>query len=600
MRDIFILQGHIIELTLFLTIIVAVASLIVLIRKNRKMTLELKFMSKFILDKNGDQISKYFEKVLSSGENDIKRKVFKIIQLLRSKYKLFLRAVEQSGDCVIITDSKGFIAYVNKTFISKMGYQLEEVINKHSRILKSGIQGQNFYQNMWEIISKGETWSGRIFNRTRCNLLIPFSVKITPIFDNKGVITNYVATQRDISEEIEFERKLLEDKERSEKHSQFKTNFLSTMSHELRTPLNLVCGVADILKTTPLTPKQMEWVKILKTSSNSLLNIINDILDLSKIESGKVILESINYDLHGLLKELLSVFSFHAEQKKIQFSIKNNLPKNMIFKGDPTRLHQILTNLLSNAFKFTSQGYVYLNAELNSRIEVPGNILFMIKDSGIGIAEEKHDLVFQPFIQEDKDVSRKYGGTGLGLSICKELVQKMNGAIWFESKKNSGSTFYVTTQLELIEKNDDIQIDAPKKTEIFSKKVSTLKFLIIEDSAENQLLLKHYIKTVSEFVEVANDGVLGFEKYMSFQPDIVFMDIEMPNLNGLECTQKIREYEINNSIKKCHIIALTGHAFSEFLQKTNNAGCDDYLSKPVEMNKVLEKISHLVEIGFMI
>ena len=374
--------------------------------------------------------------------------------------------------------------------------------------------------------------------------------------------------------------------ERSEDSSSSKSEFLATMSHEIRTPLNSIIGMAEVLAETELTSEQQNFVRIFRSAGESLLEIINDILDLSKIEAGQTEFEAVDFHLPSLLNSVTSILSVRAAEQNtlVTTNIHPAVPDGV--RGDPTRLRQILINLVGNGLKFTENGAV----EISVTRDADNNLLFTIKDNGIGIPKEKQELIFESFTQADSLITRKYGGTGLGLTICQKLTKIMGGRIWLESMPGKGSTFFFTCSFapalsEPLPTTD--QLTPPPSCEI----LQPARILLVDDNEDNRNLLCLYLRNTPYSLVTATNGAEAVTLFKQSSFDLVIMDIEMPVLDGYEATKQLRQWEEERNLETTPIIALTAHAFVRYRKKCIEAGCSDYLTKPVRKDTLIQTIA---------
>lgn len=348
-------------------------------------------------------------------------------------------AIEQNPASVVITDTKGIIEYANKKFLAVTGYPNQELIGKTLRIFKPGHTSDEIYIEIWNNLFAGNAWKGEHQNRTINNEMYWESVQISPIKNQEGKVTNFVVLSENITERKKMEKDLIAAKEKAEESDRLKSAFLANMSHEIRTPLNSILGFSDLLTAPDLdTDSRRDFANLINSSGNNLLSIINDILDISKIEAGQITLINNEFSTYSLISEIHKEYSYKAISKGIEFKLmtQTDVPE-LIILSDESRIKQVLINFVGNALKFTDKGYIEIGVDL-----IQNNIQFYVKDTGIGIPKEYHDKVFDRFRQVEAAQTRRYGGNGLGLAITKNLAELLGGKIWLESVPNVGSTFY--------------------------------------------------------------------------------------------------------------------------------------------------------------
>lgn len=405
--------------------------------------------------------------------------------------------------------------------------------------------------------------------------------------DEKNKPYKILGTIQDISEQKRTELELIRAKELAEKAVVIKEQFLANMSHEIRTPMNGIIGFARILESTNLDDNQKQSVEAIKKAGQNLMYIINDILDFSKIEADKMTLEEVDFSLSRTVNSVIELLFQNASEKKIKLlcDIDPKINDNLI--GDPTKLIQILLNLVGNALKFTEKGFVELIVSEIEETETETLLKFVIVDTGIGIPTDKIDSVFESFNQASNETTRRYGGTGLGLTITKKLVELQGGKIKVESTVSEGSEFSFYLKYKKVQKGMLIDTHVNSST-IDSDFLKDIKILLVEDNELNQLLAVKVFEKWNKKIDIVDNGKLAIEKITNNTYDIILMDIQMPEMDGLELTSYIRENMGEKSV--IPIIALTAHATVDEEQKCLDSGMNDYLSKPYDFNVLLNKI----------
>lgn len=418
--------------------------------------------------------------------------------------------------------------------------------------------------------------------------------------NNEGKVIGAVVVARDISMQKKIEKELIEAKViadearvvaekatlKAEEAVKSKQQFLSNMSHEIRTPMNAIIGFTKVILKTDLTAKQKEYLTAIKISGDSLIVLINDILDLAKVDAGKMSFEKTPFKLHLSIKAMLHLFETKIQEKNLILITNYDHEIPDVLEGDPVRLHQIILNLVSNAVKFTNKGTITVNVNLVRQNDKTVTIKFAIEDTGIGIEKNKIADVFENFQQATSETSRLFGGTGLGLAIVKQLVEAQNGKIKVQSRINRGSTFSFLLDFQ------KTNAEAVLEPEILEQNtdVKNTKILVAEDMELNQLLMKTLLDDFGFECEIASNGKIAIEKLKEKKYDIVLMDLQMPEMNGFEATRHIRE-----TMKlDLPIIALTADVTTIDVEKCKEVGMNDYISKPVDERLLYSKL-----IGFI-
>ena len=502
---------------------------------------------------------------------------------LESRNTMLSQAIEASPVSVVITDIEGNIEYVNPFFEEKTGYTLKEVIGGNPRILKSGKQSISYYTNMWNTILSGKIWRGEFQNKKKNGEIYWEKGIISPVTDNSGEIAHFIAIKEDITGQRQILLDLKKAKEEAEKSDKLKSAFLANMSHEIRTPMNGIIGFTELLKDPNLSGEQQNnFISIIQQSGNRMLSTINDIIDISKIESGLVTVELSTFELKSFLNEIKLFFTPEATQKQLYLEFTNSddtiSPK---INSDAIKLNGIITNLIKNAIKFTDKGGISFGYQI-----IDDSIQFFVKDTGVGIPKNRQQAIFHRFVQADIASSRVYEGSGLGLSISKSYTEMLGGSIHLESETNKGTTFFVTFPYKQPSQASLPADTIETKPRLVSK---NLKILIAEDDPVSVSLLKIILKKNTNEVLVADNGKEAVD-IAKANPDIdlILMDIRMPIMDGIEATERIREF--NNDVK---IIAQTAFAQEQDIINATKAGCNSYITKPINANNLGAIINNL-------
>ncbi len=517
-----------------------------------------------------------------------------IMELLKIKSELqnYKSALDQTA-IVSLTDADGIIIDLNHNFSTISGYSKEELLGKSHNIINSGYHSAEFFKDMWKTIKSGKIWRGEIKNRTKQGNYYWVSTSIIPFLNSEGIPKEYYSIRFDITNAKKSAQLVLEAKEAAEAANKAKTDFLSNMSHEIRTPLNSVIGFTELLIDTNLDKEQKEFVRDANTSAKSLLGIINDVLDFSKIEAGKLELESQQTFVYPLLNDCIQIVSINAKKKGLQLTLdtSDQLPETIFI--DPTRVKQVLVNLLGNAIKFTEFGSVVLEVRYKAnKSEEPSQISFKVIDSGIGISDEQKGRLFQVFSQADNSITRKFGGTGLGLAISSKLVEQMGGELSLSSKFGVGSVFEFSLPIIKTNEQSSVSLTNSKSSENTKSYQSLNRLLVVEDNPLNAKLVETMLLKMYPSLQIsfASNGEESIQRQAENPSELILMDLHMPVMDGVTATTLIRESEKSTN-RHVIIIALTAGASADEKEACIRAGMDDFLTKPIISIKLQEMIT---------
>ncbi|MGF1585758.1 MAG: PAS domain S-box protein [Bacteroidales bacterium] len=518
------------------------------------------------------------KELLHSIVHDVTEKKTAIKQL-----KLLSRTVEQSPVSIVITNTSGNIEYVNPAFVKTTGYSLEEVKGRNPRILKSGYQSKKFYQQLWSTILSGRDWTGVFRNKKKSGQLFWEETVISPILNDRGEVINFVSIREDITERKKMVEDLIAAKEKAEENDRLKLAFLANMSHEMRTPMNGILGFAEILKEPGLDQhKQLKYLDIIQKSGHRMLDTVNDLIDISKIETGQVKMYITESNLNEQLENLIEFFLPQARQKGLELILKDLVPKEYaIQKTDRTKIDSILTNLIKNAIKFTDHGKIEVGFKLKA-----DHLEYYVADTGIGIPFHRQEAIFNRFEQADIEDAKAFQGSGLGLTISRSYAKMLGGEIRLESDVRSGSTFFFTLPVDaaLTGKNKPSgrkQISTPGIPVLKGKKV-----LIAEDDQYSGDIMLYLLERTGATLIMARNGLKTIDEFRKSDADLILLDIQLPEMSGFEVLKQLRAEK-----PQLIVIAQTAYAMVEDIRKFREAGFDDYLIKPIDSNKLYKLLN---------
>jgi PAS domain S-box-containing protein len=509
--------------------------------------------------------------------------------------------IEASLDPLVTINTNGKIMDMNEALANITGLTREQLTG--TDFLDYFTEPQKAREVYQEVFAKGSVADSPLTLRHKEGKLTDVLFNGSVFKDDRGNVLGVVIVARDVTDQKRIATELFEAKVFAELATEFaegakhkaenatliaenavkaKQQFLSNMSHEIRTPMNAIIGFTKVVLKTELTEKQKEYLTAIKTSGDALIVLINDILDLAKVDAGKMTFEQTPFKLALSISAMLHLFETKIQEKNLVLikEYDKNIPEVLV--GDPVRLHQIILNLVSNAVKFTSVGKIVVSVRLKNEDDEKVVIEFAVLDTGIGIAEDKIDNIFENFQQATSGTSRLYGGTGLGLAIVKQLVEAQHGSIHVQSKIDEGSTFSFI--LNFLKTKSDAE--AEEGTTVTATEIKNVKVLVVEDIALNQLLMKTLLDDFGFECEIASNGKIAIDKLQTKSYDIILMDLQMPEMNGFEATEFIR----NKMNSKTPIIALTADVTTVDLAKCRAVGMNDYIAKPVDERLLYSKI----------
>lgn len=499
-----------------------------------------------------------------------------------------------TDNLVIITDRDGRTEWVNDAFVRRTGYTLSEILRRKPGEVLQG-KGTEVLEvaRIREDLRNGRSCSAELLNYTKSGDPYWVQFQITPVRNAAGEVERFVAVQRDVTELHRAQQQLEDARHRAEAANEAKTRFLATISHEMRTPLNAILGSTDLaLHGGEVSVELFSHLARIDDSGRVLMRLITDMLDLSKIEAGQVDIERVPIDLRKCLECSLAPIADRARSKGLEFQIAldASLPRRVL--SDPDRLRQIVVNLADNAVKFTDAGFVRVEARCRQTLE-SGHVLMEVRvlDSGVGVPPEAREKIFERFVQGDGSTTRRKGGAGLGLSIVKSLVEALGGQVEVDAREEPGTVFRVTLPLETAAepKADEPSCEDQHAIASSEGQRRPARILVAEDNDAGFAVLRSFLIRAGYAVERAADGRTAV--VAASNCDLVLMDIEMPEMDGLEATRCIRALESERGQRPVPIIALTAHALQEYRERCVATGCSGYLSKPIRMQPLLDAVA---------
>jgi PAS domain S-box-containing protein len=471
------------------------------------------------------------------------------------------------------TNIRGRITYANDKFCEISQYDRADLIGQDHRLLNSAYHSKEFMADLWNTIRNGKPWHGTIRNRAKDGSFYWVETSIIPILNENGKIHEYLSVRTHIPD-------LQIAKNEAEEANRAKSEFLAAMSHEIRTPMNGVLGAATLLQGMNLTREVREFVDIIVDSGGLLMNLLNDILDLSKFKAGNISLEEIKFQLSDVVEKVASVHALKASEKDLKFNVKVESDVFDFRLGDPHRITQILHNLLSNAIKFTQDGSVQLTvSSAHEGADGDGAIVMTVSDTGIGMPAEYVDKAFASFVQADSSITRKFGGTGLGLSIVKNIVDAMRGEIQVDTAPGAGSTFRIILPLPV---TGGSAVAGPSNTIAKADALpEATSILVAEDNETNCLIIGAFLKRAGATTTIVKNGLKAVEACKHNQFDLILMDIHMPVMDGERALREIRSLEEKNRRGKTPVVAVTADAMDHQVRHYIELGFDGHMPKPI-------------------
>lgn len=533
-------------------------------------------------------ISIIFFKVNNNFLNEAVNKLKKKYEEQREELELMSEMIEQADDSIIQTDTEGYIEYVNQSAEKLFGWSRAELYGKKPDIFNAEDNEEEIQKEIYQTLAAGESYERTLLNQRKDGSTFWCQIKMVAITNESGLPYAYTSIQRDVSDRIQREEELKKAKQEAEAANKAKSEFLTNMSHEIRTPLNAVIGFSELLEEIVEGQKEQNYLDSIKTAGNNLLVLINDILDLSKIEAGEFQLEYNYFDLKELLKEMEQMFSHRINEQGLSFMVDlvDEIP---LLNLDEQRMRQIIINLIGNAVKFTEEGYIKIKVAIEKDTEKLDLYLRVI-DTGIGIPKDKQAEIFSSFRQQNNKLSREYDGTGLGLSITERLTELMGGVIELESKVGAGSTFKLHFKEVNWRKKERLSRKAGQNLAEYL--FSPAEVLAVDDIHSNRKLLKVILENNNLKVELAENGRSTVKLAKKKEFDLILLDLKLPDRDGYQVLSAIRENSLNADTP---VLALTASATQNEVEKINKSSFDDFITKPLQRDRFLTLLADYLD-----
>lgn len=500
--------------------------------------------------------------------------------------KLVKKALDCATNSVLITDRDGTILYANEAVERTSGHAPASLIGKKPSVFKSGLHPETFYENLWERILKGETFVTEMTNRHKKGFLFHEEAIITPILEEDGSASHFIAIKTDLTEKNDLQSELYHALDAALEASQAKSRLLTRVSHELRTPMNGIIGMNQLLQSQELSPDQRELTRTIDRSAQSMMAIIEDLLSITALEARDLKIEELDFSLRAAVDRHMGNWAREARSRGLALSLRfsEDVPEHV--RGDEHRVLQVLSNLVDNAIKFSPSGNIIVAVDRMVE-KSKQTIRFSVTDEGIGVPESFRPHLVEPFRQAEESTTRRYGGLGLGLAIADKLVQAMNGELAFEPNGNTGSRFWFTLDLQA----EDWKPKRPEhRPQSPAKDRSGARILLVEDNRDNQIVIGRMLKHLK--VEVLS-ALNGEEALAQLEAEdnvsLILMDCHMPIMDGLETTRAVRA--ANTPYASVPVIALTADVKEGFREECLHAGMNDFLNKPVSLNSLRQTVA---------